>query len=212
MENDNIVLSYHNAIIRESDYQLLNTKEWINDHLIEFWFEYITNDLFEQYNEKFLCISPSLSHLIKLTSDLDMVKSLLETLEIANKELILIPINDHQSIETVGGSHWTLLVFVKNLQTFQHYDSSSSNNNIQANLLAKKLQDIYYPDMNLKVKEVYCHRQENSYNCGIHLICNAKAICTKYLKNDPREITDIVPLKSIQLFRKELINIIDSLT
>lgn len=211
MANDDIVLSYYDAIIRKSDYKLLNTKDWINDQLIEFWLEYITNDLFKEYKEKFLCLSPSLSHLIKLTSNLEMVKSLLETLDIADKELLLIPINDHKSFETVGGTHWTLLVFVKCLQTFQHYDSANSANINDACLLARKLQKIYYPNIHFNMESVCCHSQENAYNCGIHLICNVKAICIKYLKNDSREITDIVPVKTINSFRQELINIIDSL-
>lgn len=39
MAVDNIVLSFHDSLLRESDVQLLNKGHWLNDNIIGFMME-----------------------------------------------------------------------------------------------------------------------------------------------------------------------------
>lgn len=43
--SSDILLTYHSSTIRKSDLYCLNPKEWINDQIINFYFEYIKNEL-----------------------------------------------------------------------------------------------------------------------------------------------------------------------
>lgn len=36
---DQIVLSYHNSLLRQSDFSLLDPPHWLNDRVIGFYFE-----------------------------------------------------------------------------------------------------------------------------------------------------------------------------
>ncbi|KAF7489203.1 Sentrin-specific protease 8 [Sarcoptes scabiei] len=209
--SNSIVLSYHDAIIRQSDYRLLNSREWINDSLIEFWFEYLTNDLFKDYQNKLLCISPSLSQLIKLTASHEDILCLLAALEVPTKHLILIPINDSTSDSYISGTHWSLLVYNAEQERFEHYDSAMSNNLSDADNIARKFRSIFFKDADKKIFTGSCHLQKNSYDCGIHLICNAKAICEQNLLGDQRKIKELASNTIINNFRDNLARIIDSL-
>ena len=206
-----IVLSYHNSLIRQADYKLLFGKDWINDNIIEFWLEYLFNHLFKDHEEQLLCIGPSMSHLIKFTNDINEVHSLLQPLEIDRKELVLIPINDNSFSESAGGSHWSLLVLYVAECKFEHYDSSINSNNVyHAKQIATKLNKLLHGNT-LDLIIMACNQQEDSYNCGICVTCNAKAVCVKYFHHDTRHVSDIANTSMIKGFRRTLIELIDSL-
>lgn len=206
-----IILSYHDSLIRQSDYQLLLSKEWINDNIIEFWFEYLYNDRFKEFAQRMLCIGPSMSQLIKLTSEQQDVEALLQPLEIESKELVLIPINDNSLSESVGGSHWSLLVLYVASRKFEHYDSSVYSNNVyHAKQIASKLNKLLRGN-SLDLLIMTCNQQEDSYNCGIHVICNAKAVLNKYFSNDARHVTDIVTPEVVKACRRSLADLIKDL-
>ena len=54
--------------------------------------------------------------------DFDPNKALLSSLELEKKSIVLISINDNDSVEA-GGSHWSLLAWVKSEKKFYHFDS-----------------------------------------------------------------------------------------
>ena len=66
--SNNIVLNYYNSLLRQSDMDLLRGRDWLNDQLIGFWFEYLENDVFKTRSESFCLVSPEVSHFIKLGS------------------------------------------------------------------------------------------------------------------------------------------------
>ncbi|KAH9501801.1 SUMO1 sentrin specific peptidase 8, variant 2 [Dermatophagoides farinae] len=195
-----IVLSYHDAIIRQSDYRILQSRQWIND----------------KYSNQLLCLSPSLTQLIKMTDSMDEIQAILQPLEIQQRKLILIPMNDNLSYD-YGGSHWSLLVFINDdgddQSRLEYYDSANQEQHkemmINIKIIGSKLSQLLSCDPDIHFKQ--CHPQEDGYNCGIHLICNSNAICQKYLNNDQRSITTIITNEQIRSFRIELIDIIDRL-
>lgn len=46
--NDKIILSYHDAIIYQSDLKIIKSStEWLNDRIITFYFEYLKREFFD---------------------------------------------------------------------------------------------------------------------------------------------------------------------
>ena len=57
--------------------------------------------------------------------------------------VIFIPVNDKKLLESFeGGSHWSLLVYVKKNNKFLYYDSSNNYNFTVANKFATKISSI----------------------------------------------------------------------
>ncbi len=48
----------------------------------------------------------------------DIVAESIAALQLGQYAYVLLPLNDHASTEAPGGSHWALLVYVRDAQTF----------------------------------------------------------------------------------------------
>ena len=59
---------------------------------------------------------------VGFSGNFDSKKALLSSLELDKKSIVLISINDNDSVEA-GGSHWSLLAWVKSEKKFYHFDS-----------------------------------------------------------------------------------------
>jgi len=212
-----IVLSYFDSCLRTSDICLLKGHKWLNDNLIGFWFDYLENDLYKDVSHLIEFLSPTVVHFIKSAANKNNasdVTSMLSTMPLKEKQLIIIPINDHNINKVeMGGTHWSLLVYTANKQTFEHYDSHTGSVNrthaehvvdiLSPILLAEQITD---PDLDLI--EMECTQQENNYDCGIHLICNTEAVCRKLFREDNRHISDICTPKAISKARRDLLDLI----
>jgi len=213
-----IILDYQNTLIRKSDFASLNSGQWLNDNIISFWFEYLENVLYADYAQKVCFISPQVSQLIKSAAEYSTqqedVRIMLESMNLKNRDLILLPISDcPTNSRSTGGSHWSLLAFVNSNRTFEHYDSfQGSVNHLHAQSVFSVLHNILISNreasLDLDFVEMACRQQTNSYDCGIHLLLNAEALCKRVFKKDYRKLFDIVTPSAISQARdniKELI-------
>jgi len=84
-------------------------------------------------------------YLLSDTAGPEELQTTLSGLELHLADIVLIPINDNKNIQDGGGSHWTLLVWVKKSQQFIHLDSLKGSNNYQVSIAtAKKLHPLLH--------------------------------------------------------------------
>ncbi len=92
MATDEVVLSLGDALIRESDLNLLSGPFWLNDRLIGFYFEYLHLHKFESSSG--VCfISPEVSQFLKL-ANFEEIPIFLEPLELEKKDVVLLAVNN----------------------------------------------------------------------------------------------------------------------
>lgn len=168
---DKVVLNYYDCSLHESDIHLLDENNWLNDRLIGFVYEYFEKDLYksELISRNLSLVNPSTVQYLKLCKSLDEANvCFLEPLELNKKEVVFLPLNNHQ-YTTAGGSHWSLLVvFPKQNGLFVHYDSTGGNFN-EAKLFFNKYKT-YFNSNSLIHGEF--PKQTNSSDCGVYLIGN----------------------------------------
>jgi len=193
---DKIVLNYHNSLLRDSDVKILKQNEWLNDQVIGFWLEYLENDLFANSNkcESISFVSPEVAQFLKLSTGQD-ASIFIESLGLMSKSLVLLPINDSESPDVPGGSHWSLLVYQASNKKFYHLDSSHQSNFSEAEKTAFKLG---LPLAERVISKLNCTQQDNSWDCGIFTCCHAELIVTHY----PNEIEGL-PLLSMSTARNQ---------
>lgn len=126
MAKASVVLSFHEVLLHNSDLQLLDGPYWLNDNIISFYFEYLEKNLFSSA-EEILFVSPEVTQCIKMV-DTEEIKTFLEPLGIQTKQFVFFALNDNDSPDRAGGSHWSLLVYSKPESCFFHVDSSSGSN------------------------------------------------------------------------------------
>lgn len=169
--DDPVVLSYFDCLLHESDRQLLNHGQWLNDNLIEFVFEYFSRNLFKDRAEEILFVPPATTQFLKMAPS--EASAVLDPLDFAKKSFSFFAVNDNE-YDAIGGTHWSLLLHSSQEQTAYHLDSSGSANRRPAAQLAKTLGK--YLKQNVSMLDVKCPQQPNQCDCGVYLICFCELI------------------------------------
>lgn len=97
-------------------------------------------------------------------------------------------------------------------ETVYHYDSSRGTNKEQAIQFAGRL--FCYFQIKGRFKEEQCFQQNNGYDCGIYLICNAEHLAKVLSETGNIEdyyATERAMLRIFQTMRQQLIEIIEDL-
>ncbi|XP_053721343.1 sentrin-specific protease 8-like [Synchiropus splendidus] len=175
---DPVIVSYENSWLRRSDVSLLEGPHWLNDQIIGFAFDYFASDCFKTLSQMAAFISPEVTQFIKFCDDMWDLCLFLEPLDLASRQWIFLAVNDNCNQEA-GGSHWSLLAFVRASGKFIHYDSFYSRNSAHAKHIAKQLEPFLGMEKKLRFQEKRCPQQCNSYDCGMYVLSIAEILCEK---------------------------------
>ncbi len=214
MSKDKIILDYHNSILYNSDLLLLDYPNWINDRLIGFVYEFFEYEKYENLKDHVAFVNPSVLQLIKLDGDFnEVIACFLEPLDLKSKMYILLPINDNNDPNRMGGSHWSLLLINRLQSQFTHYDSFHKTNSVIARKLFEKLNA--YFECNQYNDEPKCPQQTNTCDCGLYVISISESISdcvTNGMNVDQVDLNAITPayVNERRQFYKDLIFKIDS--
>ncbi|XP_061617016.1 sentrin-specific protease 8 isoform X1 [Phyllopteryx taeniolatus] len=175
---DPVVLSYQDSLLRRSDVSLLEGPHWLNDQIIGFAFEYFASERFRILGESVVFVSPQVTQFIKCSSCPEELAMFLDPLELASRRWVFLAVNDN-SEQSAGGSHWSLLVYHHKSNHFSHYDSQNGSNSLHARRIASKLEPMLCVGREAAFVEEPSPVQQNSYDCGMYVICIAEALCEK---------------------------------
>lgn len=193
-KEDSVVLSYHDCLIRVSDIKILRSNKWLNDAIIGFYLTFLEKERFH-LNDEVLLIGPEVTQCLKESPSSD-VPLFLDPLDAKKKKYIFMAVND--SGKSAGGTHWSLLLCSQPDNRFLHYDSSAHSNYQSALKLAFNLGKYFNLGEEPDMEEMSSLQQDNSYDCGIYLICN--------LENIVGHLTTIDDdIKSVPYVKKELV-------
>lgn len=174
MNQDKIVLSFHETLLRESDVDILRGPRWLNDTLISFYFEYLETVRFKDY-PSILFVSPEVTQCIKVISPSEM-SIFFNPLYASKKDFIFFALNDNEQADCSGGSHWSLLVFSRPEKVLFHFDSHAGSNYYQARELGNKLLKYFQIPSQASMIEPDTLQQTNGYDCGVHVLCNTELV------------------------------------
>jgi sentrin-specific protease 8 len=192
-KEDVVVLSYFDCLIRESDLKILQSNGWLNDAIISFYFVYLEQELFKDHSQ-LLFVGPEVTQCLK-ESPSSEIPIFLDPLEAQIKDYIFMAVND--SGKSAGGSHWSLLVYSRLKKRFYHFDSSTHSNHHSAVKLARNIGNYLNSTSEGNFEEMVCLQQDNSYDCGIYLICN--------LENLAHHVTTHGILESAPFIKKDVV-------
>ncbi|KOC62835.1 Sentrin-specific protease 8 [Habropoda laboriosa] len=208
-----IVLSYYDCLLRASDITLLQGSHWLNDVIIGFYFEYLDKKFNKNEKTKLYFISPEVTQLLKM-SDSSQYGIFLDPVKVSECKCILFPLNNCERKDTTGGSHWSLLVYCKQDKRCYHFDSSSGSNNSIASAFAKNVMSCILDknESSNKFVKVDCPQQDNSYDCGVYVLCLADVITENVIKNGRVDGCDYSQVKKLTCTKRtQILNLINEL-
>ncbi|XP_063782565.1 sentrin-specific protease 8 [Pseudophryne corroboree] len=185
---EKIVLSYGDSLLRSSDVALLDAPHWLNDNVIGFTFEFLASSLSPSTTQKIAFLSPEVSQFIKCCGS--EASEFLQPLDLANKDLVFLPVNDNAG-SIAGGTHWSLLAYLRSVHGFRHYDSAPGTNAPHARSMARNLSSLLGGNPHYQEEEAPL--QHNSYDCGMYVVCVAEAMCEQHCHGSSLNLQNITP-------------------
>ncbi|KAJ0174644.1 hypothetical protein K1T71_009752 [Dendrolimus kikuchii] len=209
MAKASVVLSFYDILVHRSDVDLLDGPHWLNDTIISFYFEYLEREVFNKTNE-LLFVSPEVTQCIKLVQT-EEIKTFLEPLGVSKKKFVFFALNDNDTPDIAGGSHWSLLVYSKPERCFYHLDSSNVTNHDVAWEFASHLIPYLAREDTINFVDKECMQQSNGYDCGIYVICNAEKLAECANSRGQIGACDTMVKINPTVKRKEIIAIIQNI-
>ena len=182
---DKVNLSKYDMVIDESDIMLLTGSNWINDTIITLWMKHL-QQVDHGNNDKVLFVLPTITQLLKIGDTKDIDKTL-DSIEAWWKDYIILPVNDNNSVNKEGGSHWSLLIFSRPDNTWYHYDSNQGSNIRHAHRLVNRVNKYLSPEITPTLVERKCTQQNNSYDCGAFAMVFAQIAGRRAIKGEPMD-------------------------
>ncbi|XP_044760560.1 sentrin-specific protease 8-like [Coccinella septempunctata] len=204
--DSDITICLGDSLLRKQDIELLRTPSWLNDTVIAFYFEYLETNVFRG-NKATLCVPPQVTQCVKMIPA-NEISAFLDPLKAHKKNLILFALNDHEFCEAAGGTHWSLLVFSKLDSRIYHFDSCNGLNRNQAIEFGQKLAAYLGKSFHESVIEASCLQQNNNYDCGVHVLCNAEHIINYAARNRTVEGCPILDQGTVNGFRRKMFDIV----
>ena len=187
--------------------KLLEGPHWLNDRIISFYFEYLYEKEFDS-SSKLVFISPEVCQFLKMATSKAELGIFLEPLQLEEKDLIVLAVNNSTDPDRPGGSHWSLLMFSKQAREFFHFDSSSGMNKESARQSASKTHQYLMSKTEdkfpIRLKDVQVVQQSNGYDCGVHLLCNAQHATRHFLIYGSDEGLEPLQVEKVKTKRNEL--------
>ena len=119
----------------ESDLDILRSPHaWLNDHCILFWQQYLSHIEYKQYIDRITFLQPAAAFSLQFLDLEDLLEGSEDNifLSLSSKEVVLTPIVSDADAELGGGSHWALLMSIRESQGHSFYllDSSGDSSGV----------------------------------------------------------------------------------
>ncbi|KAI8645263.1 hypothetical protein BD408DRAFT_412071 [Parasitella parasitica] len=163
-EEDNLVLHYHDVVIRQSDLDTLAPGHWLNDTMIAFHMEFLERT-FVPKDAKYLFLRPGIVHLIKFAQDVMQLEPALPP-QMDQYEAIFIPVNDGDPYQAYSGTHWSVMVYVRPTNSFYYYDTLKFNNLRDGEVTSKRIQPLLKQNKPAQFIPSSTPQQINGSDCG----------------------------------------------
>jgi sentrin-specific protease 8 len=214
MGEDEKVLSYADVVLRRSDLKILQGHYYLNDRIMEFYFCYLSSFS----SPKILLVAPSVSFWILNAPDVRSLQLFVDPLNLPDKELVIFPVNDNIDVNMAGGgSHWSLLVYHRARNIFEHYDSHLQCNSLYAGKLFENIKSFMGPPASSSTLTLhFTPQQRNGYDCGVFVLAIVKELCAceGNISGDDWEavLKSRVTTSAVGEMRSQILKIIDELS
>ncbi|KAG8313156.1 hypothetical protein J6590_006713 [Homalodisca vitripennis] len=132
-------------------------------------------------------IDLSVSHFLKINPDRE------DTVKMRN--YVLAAVNNREDETREGGTHWSLLVYTRESNTYYHLDSVEPLNRPHAQRLAVALSGD--PDVN--VVQIQCRQQKSGVECGAYVVHYTELICSMIVNNISIKVTSNKVISKVTL-------------
>jgi sentrin-specific protease 8 len=200
--------------LSREDVALLVPPRWINDQIITAAFELLRTRT-HPGDERFYAVGASEAFMMAQLDDSTQLSALFASLKLETRELVLLPVSDHDEPDAAGGTHWSLLAFYRcgHHENFYHFDSLMGINFESAAHLARRVAPLLGA-RDARVLVGPTPQQQNGYDCGMYAIVIAE-LCAGHVGEEVGTVAELIAQlvtpAAIQHRRKEFIRLLQQM-
>ncbi|KAG8286093.1 hypothetical protein J6590_067615 [Homalodisca vitripennis] len=124
-------------------------------------------------------IDLSVSHFIKINTDSEDTVKMRSSLALDTYDYVLAAVKNREDETREGGTHWSLLVYTRESNSYYHLDSVEPLNRPHAQRLAVALSG----DLDVNVIQIQCRQQKSGVECGAYVVHYIELICSMIVSN-----------------------------
>ncbi len=205
-DDERILARLDDICVRVKDTLCLRENEWLHDKIIHYFLERLRQEVFREWKEEIEVIAPAVAVIINTTSDVQVVRNMIEPLRLREKKIVLVPVNNAST--RLPGTHWSLLVVLPAVQTFLHLDGLVGMNRASAKLLSEKLGK-HEEWTDPLFAEYSGSRQKNRTDCGLFVLADAKVATASFIHGVDQVIKLHLPRgEEVSALRLQLLEIL----
>ena len=180
VEADQWALVLGDIRLTSEDASCLDNECWLLDVAIEFFLEYFCRIKWSKYKDSIEIIGPCVAQMLKMSQEAEDIMEQLKPLNLMDRTLVLIPVNNAQDQESKG-CHWSLLIFFPKEEIFHHIDSLHPMNKESAWKIALQINTGLYLENGTfdSHNEMEDYQQDNKFDCGLFVLENAEQAITQ---------------------------------
>ncbi len=195
--------------VRANETYCLEEKAWLHDNLMEFYLEYLRHVKHKSQRDNIEIVGPTVTQCIKMSECSRVVSEMLDPLNLLEKKMVLIPVNNASQADSEG-SHWSLLILVPSNGHFYHMDSLDFNKDSAVILAIKMSQQLKLQE---KLFENFTGtRQDNAVDCGLYVLVNADKSISHFTENETKEGFQPAGKPDISNMRRTILHVIESIS
>ena len=202
------LLEYQGTNITSSDISTLDNGQWVCDEIIALFLAFMREDR-SMKEKKILLVNPSTAFILKECEDKKLVQELKSELKINEMEWVFYPVNNNKKANSVGGTHWSLLMYCRKENLYYHYDPIEGTNIEHAKKIVLNTLDMnHFGRKGLpEYKEIKCPQQENTYDCGPYIMMYIQKL-TDNIISDRALYSYHINKNEVTKFREQLQDVI----
>ena len=182
IEIDKYQTEYESYIenIKDEDIESIKEGKWMTDIIIT----YMLNNLqswIQKEGKNVICLDPTVVQCIR-KGEKTVVEDIIKKRGLIDTEYIFLPVNNNDYLDRDAGSHWSLLVYIKSKDEFNHYDPIRGANKRHALEIVSGMVKASKNFRN-KITNIESPQQKNSYDCGTYVIMYAQNIADNIVNN-----------------------------
>lgn len=169
--------------ISQIDMELLSVLEskTITDDIIQLYYGILENRFLTDSTH---LLNPAIAQAIKCLEG-ESLYDIIAPLNLNDKSFIIIPVCDAPGIMVEAGTHWSLILFVRELQSFFYFDSIGMSNFQAAEKIVRKVSNyLRLPTTSNSIITVKTPQQNNTVDCAIYVILITDLIVKKIIDSD----------------------------
>lgn len=221
---DQVMLRFRKEVFTKRDLKILEGEQnSLNDGTINFFLDLIEMKIFSEKDVVFLkSVDVLLIKIGRIDEEEDdkIAHKVLEEKKVTKHTAVIVfPLNSTAATDTDSGTHRSLVMFYSPNGKFFHFDSSKGQWNLDSgNKLIKRispeLEKIYRYSITRELYNVNVQAQDKAYDCGIHVLMNAKLGVQHLLDhgNDEKALKMEAKLWTSKVIRENLLNFVQKRT